>query len=81
LGLLKKIKLYRQMLTIIEFVNNRVAHQNAGYWNGKIQYKGKGYTYDEFSKAFPINAEKLISESDLINSKYKGLNPDKTKVV
>lgn len=63
-------------LTIIQYVNNVAAHQQAGWANGKIQYKGKAYTYKEFDAAFPVVSERLISERDFL----KGANSDKSKM-
>ena len=63
-------------LTITQYVNNVSAHQKAGWWDGKIQYKGKAYTHTEFDEAFPVVSEKLISEREFL----KGANNDKTKM-
>lgn len=68
-----------RVTTITNYLNNLYAHQQAGWHNGKIRYKGLSYTYAEFNNKFPLNAEKVVPTKSL--EKYKGDNPDGTKVV
>lgn len=67
------------LLTISQYVSNVAAHQQAGYWSGKIQYKGCSYSYSEFDSTYPVKDVKIVSQHEL--DKFKGFNPDTTKIL
>lgn len=69
-----------KLLSYAEYCRNITAHRSADYVydsEGKRQYKykGKSYTPEQFIHKFPIHG-KIVADKD----KYKGENPDKTRV-
>ena len=69
-----------KLLSYAEYCKNITAHRTAAYVygeDGKRQYlyKGKSYTPEQFIHKFPIHG-KIVADKD----RYKGENPDKTKI-
>jgi len=69
-----------KLLSYAEYCKNITAHRNAAYVYGDdgkriYLYRGKSYTPEQFIHQYPIHG-RIVPDKD----RYKGENPDKTKV-